>query len=158
MTGWRIGFAGGPRELIAKMSTLQGQCTSNPTAFAQYGALAALRSDHTFLASWMVEYDARRHRITQLLNAIDGVEAVLPGGAFYVFPNVSKILERSFRGEVIGTDLRLSQLLLEHANVAVVPGEPFGGPGHCRLSYAISMEDIEKGLERMKTFIDALEG
>jgi len=157
MTGWRIGFAGGPAELIAKMSTLQGQCTSNPTAFAQYGALAALQSDHSFLKEWMAQYDARRIQITALLNDIDGVDALLPGGAFYVFPNISKVLERKFQGEVIGTDLRFAQLLLEHAQVAVVPGSPFGGAGHCRLSYAISMEDIEKGLARMKAFIDGLD-
>ncbi len=157
MTGWRIGFAGGPAELISKMGTLQGQATSNPTAFAQYGALAALQSDHAFLGEWMKQYDARRRRLTALLNDIDGVECLLPGGAFYVFPDISKILERRFRGEVIGTDLRFSQLLLEHALVAVVPGEPFGGAGHCRLSYAISMQDIDKGMARMKTFIDGLQ-
>lgn len=157
MTGWRIGFAGGPKELIGKMSTLQGQATSNPTAFAQYGALAALESDHEFLKEWMHQYDARRLQITVLLNGIEGVECTLPGGAFYVFPSIAKVLERKFQGEVIGTDLRFAQLLLEHAQVAVVPGEPFHGAGHCRLSYACSMEDIERGIARMKAFIDGLD-
>lgn len=157
MTGWRIGFAGGPPELIKKMATIQGQSTSNATTFAQYGALAALKSDHAFLKDWIAQYDVRRTRITQLLNDIDGVDCIAPGGAFYVFPDLKVALQRKFQGEVIGTDLNFAKLLLEHAHVAVVPGEPFSGAGHVRLSYACSMDDIERGVARIKAFIDALE-
>jgi aspartate aminotransferase len=156
MTGWRIGFTLGPAALIKKMATLQGQSTSNPTAFAQHGALAAITSDHSFLDEWRAAYDARRHRIVDALNAIDGVSCVLPGGAFYVFPDVRGLIGRSLDGTVIETDLQLCELLLEHALVAVVPGSPFGAPGFVRMSYACSMDDIDEGLRRFARFARGL--
>jgi aspartate aminotransferase len=157
MTGWRIGFTLAQAPLIKKMATLQGQSTSNPTAFAQHGALAALTSDHTFLEEWLAAYDARRHRMVGALNAIDGVECVLPGGAFYVFPDANGLLGRRLGDTVIETDLQLCELLLEHALVAVVPGSPFGAPGFLRMSYACSMEDIDSGLSRFAAFASRLE-
>ena len=157
MTGWRIGFTLAPAPLIKKMATLQGQSTSNPTAFAQHGALAAISSDHAFLDPWLEAYDARRRRIVEGLNAIEGVRCHLPGGAFYVFPDISGLLERRLGDEPIGTDLRFCELLLEHALVAAVPGSPFGAPGHLRMSYACSMDDIDKGLERLAHFVSRLE-
>ena len=157
MTGWRIGFVGAPAAVIAKLSILQGQMTSNATAFAQAGAQAALESDHAFLGPWLQAYDARRRRIVELLRQLPDVRCHEPGGAFYVFPDFRRILERRFQGEVIGTDLNLAGLLLEHAHVAVVPGAPFGAPGFVRLSYACSMEDIEKGLARIAGFLQSLD-
>ena len=156
MTGWRLGFVGAPAPLIAKLSVLQSQSTSGATTFAQHGALAAITSDHRFLEPWLSAYAARRQRIVELLNAIDGIECSLPGGAFYCFPNIDKLLQRRCEGETIGSDMRFCQLLLEHAKVAIVPGTPFGTPGFARLSYACSMDDIVKGLERFASFAASL--
>jgi aspartate aminotransferase len=156
MTGWRIGFVGASEALIKKLSILQGQMTSNAAAFAQAGALAAVRSDHAFLQTWLAAYDARRQRIVALLNALEGVHCATPGGAFYVFPDFRGVIGRRYKGETITSDLHLAQLLLEHAHVALVPGAPFGAPGFMRLSYACSMEDIEEGLQRIGRFIAAL--
>jgi len=157
MTGWRIGFTLGPAALIAKMATLQGQSTSNPTAFAQHGALAAVASDHGFLNEWLAAYDARRHRIVSGLEAIEGVRCSLPGGAFYVFPDVSGLVGRRLAGTVIETELQLCEMLLEHALVAAVPGSAFGAPGYLRMSYACSMDDIDEGLRRLADFAGRLE-
>ena len=157
MTGWRIGFTVGDAQLIKKMATLQGQSTSNPTAFAQHGALAALTSDHAFLSDWLAAYDARRHRIVEGLNAIDGVTCALPGGAFYVFPDISALIGRRLGDVQVDSDLRFCELLLEHGLVAAVPGAPFGAPGFLRMSYACSMDDIDTGLERLATFVSRLE-
>ncbi len=157
MTGWRIGFTAAQPALINKMATLQGQSTSNTVTFAQHGAIAAITGDHGFLDEWKAAYDARRRRITELLNAIPGVTCQLPGGAFYAFPDVRPLLGRTFQGQAIGTDLRLAELLLEHALVAVVPGEPFGAPGFVRLSYACSMDDIDKGVGRFAEFVRKLD-
>jgi aspartate aminotransferase len=157
MTGWRIGFTLGPAQLIKKMATLQGQSTSSATSFAQHGAVAAITSDHGFLDEWLAAYDARRRRIVGGLEAIDGVSCALPGGAFYVFPDVRALLGRSLGGVVIETDLQLCELLLEHALVAAVPGSPFGAPGFLRMSYACSMDDIDEGMRRFTDFAERLE-
>lgn len=156
MTGWRIGFVGAPANVIKKLGTLQGQSTSNATAFAQHGALAAVESDHGFLDAWLAAYDDRRKRITSLLNALPGVRCQIPDGAFYVFPDMRQLIGKSFRGDTIKDDLHLAQLVLEHQLVALVPGSPFGAPGFVRLSYACSMEDIEKGLARLAQFVAEL--
>jgi len=156
MTGWRIGFVGAPTAVIKKLGILQGQSTSNATAFAQYGALAAVESDHSFLDTWRSAYDARRKRIVSLLNDLPGVSCNLPGGAFYVFPDLRGLMGKSYKGEVIEDDLQLAQLALEHKLVALVPGSPFGAPGFVRMSYACSMDDIERGLARLKEFISEL--
>lgn len=157
MTGWRIGFVGADEALVKKLSILQGQMTSNATAFAQAGALAAVTSDHAFLDTWLAAYDARRQRIVALLNGLKGVQCATPGGAFYVFPDFRGVIGRSYRGVEITSALQLAQLLLEHAHVALVPGEPFGAPGFMRLSYACAMEDIEEGLARIGRFIAELD-
>ena len=153
MTGWRIGFVGAPSAVIKKLGTLQGQSTSNATAFAQYGALAAVESDHAFLEAWRSAYDERRRRIVSLLNDLPGVRCNMPGGAFYVFPDFREHMGKKYRGEVIKDDLHMAQLVLEHTLVALVPGSPFGAPGFVRMSYACSMEDIERGLTRLREFV-----
>ena len=156
MTGWRIGFVGAPAAVIKKLGTLQGQSTSNATAFAQYGALAAVESDHRFLETWTAAYDERRRRIVSLLRDLPGVRCEMPGGAFYVFPDLRELMGKSFRGEVIKDDLHLAQLVLEHKLVALVPGSPFGAPGFVRMSYACSMDDIEQGVARLQEFVAEL--
>jgi len=156
MTGWRIGFVGAPAGVIKKLGTLQGQSTSNATAFAQHGALAAVESDHAFLDAWLAAYDGRRKRMTSMLNALPGVRCHLPEGAFYVFPDMRQVIGKSFRGETITDDLHLAHLVLEHQLVALIPGSAFGAPGFVRLSYACSMENIEKGLARLAQFVAEL--
>ncbi len=156
MTGWRIGFCAGPADIIKRCGILQGQSTSNATAFAQHGALAAVTSDHAFLKEWTAAFDKRRKHIHARLNALDGVSCFMPSGAFYVFPDMRALLGRSYKGEVIDTDFELAGLLLEHVHVAVVPGQPFGAPGFARLSYACSMDDINKGLDRIGAFVSDL--
>jgi aspartate aminotransferase len=156
MTGWRIGFTAAQPALIAKMGILQGQSTSNPTHFAQHGALAAVESDHSFLAEWIAAYDSRRKRLVEVANGIEGVQCSLPGGAFYAFPDLRGVLGRHFGDTLIDSSMTFCEQLLEHAMVAAVPGEPFGAPGFMRLSYACSMADVEKGMSRISEFVSAL--
>jgi aspartate aminotransferase len=156
MTGWRIGFTAANPALIAKMGILQGQSTSNPTHFAQHGALAAVESDHSFLKEWITAYDARRRRLVELANGIEGVKCSMPGGAFYAFPDLRGVLGRRYGDTLIDSSMTFCEQLLEHAMVAAVPGEPFGAPGFMRLSYACSMQDVEKGMSRISEFIAEL--
>ncbi|MBW2276344.1 MAG: pyridoxal phosphate-dependent aminotransferase [Deltaproteobacteria bacterium] len=153
MTGWRIGWGIGDPELIGAMSKIQGQSTSNPTSLAQAGALAAVEQPSDFLEEWCAQYRRRRDVIVQGLEAIPGVTCTVPQGAFYVLPDVSHYVERLGRG---ASDIELATLLLEKANVATVPGSAFGAPGFIRLSYATSLEMIEKGLERLAAAFAAL--
>lgn len=157
MTGWRIGFTAARPDLIAKMGILQGQSTSNPTHFAQHGALAAIESDHSFLVPWLSAYDARRRRLVEMANAIEGVSCFMPGGAFYAFPDLRGVLGKRLGDTVIDSSMKFCEALLEHAMVAAVPGEPFGAPGFMRVSYACSMEDVETGMGRIAEFIARLE-
>ncbi|MGM0558680.1 MAG: pyridoxal phosphate-dependent aminotransferase [Myxococcota bacterium] len=151
MTGWRLGFAIGPKAVISQMSKLQSQSTSNATTFAQYGALEALDLDDSVIAEMRETFKGRRDLIVDGLNDIDGVECQTPHGAFYVFPDVSAHID----GDRFKDDLDLADFLLEEAHVAVVPGKAFGSPGYIRLSYASGEEQIEEGIRRIK---DALEG
>jgi aspartate aminotransferase len=144
MTGWRIGFAHAPLAVAKAMGNLQDQVTSNPVSFAQFGALAALALPSEEVEKMRAEFDRRRRFLVDGLNAIDGVKCRLPKGAFYAFPDVS-----AFLGGSVRDDLALADHLLEKAHIAVVPGSVFYGPGHIRLSYACSPEDIEKGVERL---------
>jgi aspartate aminotransferase len=144
MTGWRIGFAMAP-ELIAKaMSNFQDQVTSNPNSFAQKGAVVAFNLPADSVEAMRAEFEARRDLILSELRAIPNVVVPTPGGAFYAFPDVSAYLGGKYK-----TDLDLADFLLEEAKVAVVPGSVFEGPGHIRLSYATSRENIEKGVRRI---------
>ncbi len=160
MTGWRLGCAVGPKPLIEAMTRIQDQSTSNPTAFAQRGAVAALEAKPEVIASELAphyaELDRRRQRIVALLRAVPGVSLVEPHGAFYVFPDIGPILGRKYQGERLSTDGRLCQVLLEQG-LAVMPGEPFGAPGHLRFSYALSMPDLERGIARFAAFVRGLQ-
>jgi aspartate aminotransferase len=147
MTGWRVGYALAPQPLIAVMTKLQSQSTSNPTSIAQYAALAAMRGPMDSVPAMLAEYARRRTRIVAGLRAIPGVTCTVPQGAFYVFPNISA----HYNAEM-PNDMAVAKLLLEREHVAVVPGEAFGAPGFLRLSYATSMDRIEEGLRRMARF------
>jgi len=150
MTGWRIGYAAGPANLIEAMTTIQSQSTSNPTSISQHAAEAALTGDQGFIDDMCAEFKKRHDYVVSELNSIDGVECMETDGTFYVFPNVEKLLARL---DNINDDLAFSEYLIEQAGVALVPGSAFGTPGHIRISIATSMENLQKAMERIKKAI-----
>jgi aspartate aminotransferase len=149
MTGWRIGYCGGPKELIAAMSTIQGQSTSNPSSISQKAAVAALKGDQACVAKMNEAFKARRDFVVRALNSVPGVSCLPGEGTFYAFAEVSRAIAS------IGCrdDNEFAELLLNDAGVAVVPGSGFGAPGHVRLSFACSMQTLEKALDRIARFL-----
>ncbi|MBI5410481.1 MAG: pyridoxal phosphate-dependent aminotransferase [Nitrospirae bacterium] len=156
MTGWRIGYAAGPKDLITAMTDIQSQSTSNPTSISQKAAVAALRGGDAFPQQMVKEFDRRRRLMVERLNKLPGVSCRMPTGAFYAFPNVSGLLTRRHAAGSINSAADLASYLLKEAQLAVVPGEPFGSPHHIRLSYATSMEAIVRGLDRMEAALKQL--
>ena len=150
MTGWRIGYAGGPAELIKGMKKVQSQSTSNPCSIAQYAAQAALEGDQAFLKEMCDVFKQRHDYVYNRLIAMQGVECLPSDGTFYSFPSFHAVIERMAG---IENDIALAQMLLEKAEVALVPGSAFGADGHLRLSYATSMENLEKALDRIEQAI-----
>jgi aspartate aminotransferase len=157
MTGWRIGYTAGPQELIAAMNRIQSQSTSNPTSFAQKGALEALQGSQAEIAIMVTEYEKRRDLIWKALTSIPGVSCYKPQGAFYCFPNVGAYLGKEHKGKVIKDSTVLTDYLLDEARVAVVPGIEFGAEGYLRLSYPISPEVIQEGVKRIKQALARLD-
>lgn len=149
MTGWRVGYAAGPVEVVRAMDTLQSQVTSNPTSIAQRAAVAALTGSQDCVREMRADFARRRDAIVAALNGLPGVSCVLPGGAFYAFPNVSGCLGRRAGGRPLQSSADLAEFLLDEAKIAVVPGAEFGSDLHLRLSYAASMETILEGVNRM---------
>ena len=149
MTGWRIGYAAGPKELITAMGNIQSQSTSNPCSISQKAAVAALRFGEPFTKQMVAEFDRRRRVIVEGLNNIPGVSCRMPGGAFYAFPNIKGVLGKRGPTGLINSPTELATYLLKDAHIAVVPGEPFGSLHHIRLSYATSMETITRGIHRL---------
>jgi len=149
MTGWRIGYAAGPEEIIAAITKLQSQSTSNPTSIAQKASVEALNGDQSAVAMMVKAFRIRRNIIVAALNAIPAISCRLPQGAFYVFPNVSALYGRSCQGKKIANSSDLAAYLLDEANVAVVPGVDFGNDNYIRLSYATSLKLIEEGIKRI---------
>jgi len=156
MTGWRIGYAAGPKEIIQAMSNLQSHSTSNPTSVSQVAAIAALQSSQGEVRRMVDEFQRRRDHIVKRLNRIPGISCLKPPGAFYAFPDISRIIGKSYNGKIIRDSISLAQLLLYEAKVAVVPGAAFGADEHLRFSYATSMENIDKGLDRVEEFVKKL--
>lgn len=157
MTGWRIGYAAGPKSLIKAMAKIQGQSTSGATHIAQVAAREALRGDQACVAEMREAFDERRREMVALLRAIPGVECTEPRGAFYAFPDVSSFVgKRTKDGQRIDDDVKLAEFLIEAARVALVPGSGFGAPGFVRLSYACAMDDIRTGLARVKDALGTL--
>lgn len=157
MTGWRIGYAGGPAWLIAAMEKAQGQTTSGASVPAQWAAVAALTGDQQFLADRRESFRERRDLIVALLNAATGINCPVPDGAFYVFPSCEGLLGKRFEGRVLVTSEDFATALLETQGVAVVHGEGFGLPGHFRISYAADISQLREACTRIKRFCDAVE-
>jgi len=145
MTGWRVGYCGGPKDIVTAMGTVQGQSTSNASSISQKAAVAALEGDQTCVAEMNRAFKERHDFIVRGLNALPGVSCVPGAGTFYAFADVSKAVVASGCRD----DGEFTEMLLERAGVAVVPGGPFGAPGHIRLSFACSMQTLEKALQRL---------
>jgi aspartate/methionine/tyrosine aminotransferase len=153
MTGWRVGWLVAPPDVAAAAANLQSHLTSNVCNVAQRAALAALTGPMDAVAEMRAAFDRRRRTIVSLLSAIPGVRCPVPQGAFYAYPSVKGLLGRRLRGVVVESSAQLAGLVLEHAEVAVVPGEAFGTPGYFRLSYALGDDDLATGVDRMATLL-----
>jgi len=155
MTGWRIGYAAGPEEIIKGMSKIQGHSTSNPNSIAQKASVEALNGKQDAIEEMRKAFDERRKYMVKSLNEIEGISCLTPAGAFYAFPNVSKILERviEYNGKKISNSFDLSNFILKEAEVALIPGSAFEAEGYLRLSYAASLEDIKEGLDRIEKIL-----
>ena len=149
MTGWRVGWLIGPRDIVAGAANLQSHLSSNVCNVAQVAALAAVTGDLSAVAEMRSAFDRRRRTMVRMLSEIDGMTCPEPLGAFYCYPSVKGVLGRTIRGRTPTSSLELSELILEEAEVAVVPGEAFGTPGYLRLSYALGDDDLAEGISRM---------
>ena len=147
MTGWRLGMLAAPEPIAKAIDAIQGHSTSNPTSFAQKGGVAALNGPQDHLKGWLAEFAKRRSYAHKRLNSIPGISCVNAKGAFYLFPNISKLGLKS---------TEFCAKLLEQAKVAAVPGVAFGADDYLRISYATDMKTIEKGLDRLETFAKSL--
>ena len=156
MTGWRIGYAAGPEEIISAMNNIQSQSTSNPTSIAQKASVEALIGPQNEVEKMVSAFAQRRNYIVDRLNKMPGVSCYKPVGAFYVFPNFSSYYGRSYQGKKISNSTALADFFLDVARVAVVPGVEFGADPFERLSYATSMENIKEGLNRIEEAIKKL--
>jgi aspartate/methionine/tyrosine aminotransferase len=149
MTGWRVGWLLGPLDVIKAAANLQSHATSNVANVSQRAALAAVSGDLSAVAMMREAFDRRRQTMVELLNGIEGVTCLEPDGAFYCFPNLTGVLGRDIGGRTASTTLELSELILDQAKVAIVPGEAFGAPGYARLSYALGDDDLVEGVTRI---------
>ena len=158
MTGWRIGYAGGNKDLIKAMGKLQSQSTSNPTSISQAAAVEALNGDHSFISERNEVFKNRRDRLLESLNNMKGITCNTPNGAFYVFPSCKKIIGKKTKdGLEISNDEDFTSALLNHAGVAVVQGSAFGLEGYFRISYATSDENLKNACDRISKFCSELE-
>lgn len=153
MTGWRLGYAAASKEVTKLMSSIQSHMTSNVNTIAQYAAIEALNGPVEDLNKMVKEFENRRNFMIKRLNSIDGVSIIRPSGAFYIMVNISSYFNTSFKGEEIKNSVDFAKVLLDEEKVAVIPGAGFGLEGYIRLSYATSMEIIEKGIDRIEEFL-----
>ena len=156
MTGWRIGYVAGPRHEITAMANFQSQATSNANTIAQYAAMKALQGDQSCVEEMVKEFEKRRNLMVERINAIPGVSCRKPQGAFYIMMNIKQLLGRTYNGRVLESSMDFAELLLAEKQVAVVPGVAFEAEGYCRLSYAVSADQINRGLERIDEFVRTL--
>ena len=153
MTGWRIGYAAGPRDIIKAIGKIQSQSTSNPSSISQAAAVEALNGRQDFIKTRSNAFKARRNFVVKSLNSIKGINCLIPNGAFYVFPSCKGLLNKKTK---LKTDTNFVQKLLEKENVAVVQGSAFGLDGYFRISYATSMQNLNKAMKRIKSFCETL--
>ena len=156
MTGWRIGYAAGPRKIIKAMSKIQGQATSCANSIGQKAGIEALVGDQSCVEDMKAAFRERRDFIVKLMNDLPGVTCAVPGGAFYVFPDFSLYLGKVANGQKLKDTFDISEYILGCANVVTVPGDGFGAPGHIRFSYATSTDIIEKGIERVRSVLEKI--
>jgi aspartate aminotransferase len=154
MTGWRVGWLIGPGDIVKAATNLQSHATSNVSNVAQAAALAALRGDLSAVAEMRTAFDRRRHTMVAMLQDAAGVECPEPLGAFYCFPSVKGVLGRTLRGRTPQSSTELAEIVLDEAEVAVVPGEAFGAPGYFRMSYALGDDDLVEGITRLQKLLD----
>ncbi len=153
MTGWRIGYGAGPKDIIKAVAKIQSQSTTNPSSISQAAAVEALNGTQDFIKTRSDSFKERRDYVVETLNSINGLSCLKPSGAFYVFPNCKKLLSKKTK---LKTDKEFVEKLLEKAEVAVVQGSAFGLDGYFRISYATSMENLQKALDRIKSFCESL--
>lgn len=156
MTGWRLGYAAAEPDIIKAMGSIQGHAISHPSSIAQYAGEAALKGDQSIINQMVKEYDSRRKYAMERLGAISGLTYVKPEGAFYVYISIEDLLGKSYGEKTIDSSLVFADLLLENKGVALIPGVAFGDDGYIRMSYATSMEQIKKGLDRMAEFVSEI--
>ncbi len=156
MTGWRLGYIACDAGIVKAMNAIQSHSTSNPVSFTMPAAVEAITGDQGVVSEMVAEFDKRRKYIVERLNDIDGISCDMPGGAFYVFPNISGLFGKSYQGKAISNAPAFAEFLLEVAHVAVVDGAGFGADNYARLSYATSMDVIEKGMDRIKEAVGKL--
>ena len=157
MTGWRIGYAAGPRNVIKAMTSYQSHASSNANSIAQYAAATALSCGDKYIKSMITEYDVRRRLMHRMINEIDGLSCRLPKGAFYIMVNLTKIIGKKFKGQLIDGSTKFAELMLSEKRVAMVPALAFGDDNFVRLSYATSRSNIVEGCQRMSAFVAMLE-
>ena len=158
MTGWRIGYCGGPKKIIDSMRKLQGQSTSNPSSISQWAAVEALNGDQSFLKDWLDSFEMRRNKVVEMINSAKGLSCLKPKGAFYVYPSCEDVIgKKLISGEEIKNDEDFAMNLLKNKSVGVVHGSAFGLSPYFRISYATSIEKLEEACERIIDFCDELE-
>ena len=156
MTGWRIGYAAGPRDIIKSMSKIQGQSTSCANSIGQKAGIEALMGDQRCVEEMKAAFNKRRDLIVRLLNELPGVSCAMPGGAFYAFPDFSAYLDKQGSGKLLKDTFDISNYILGCAKVVTVPGDGFGAPGHIRFSYATSTDIIERGIGRVRSALEQI--
>ena len=158
MTGWRIGYCGGPKKIIDSMRKLQGQSTSNPSSISQWAAVEALNGDQSFLKDWLDSFEMRRNKVVEMINSAEGLSCLKPKGAFYVYPSCEDVIgKKLISGEEIKNDEDFAMNLLRNKFVGVVHGSAFGLSPYFRISYATSIEKLEEACKRIIDFCDELE-
>ncbi|AYD89290.1 pyridoxal phosphate-dependent aminotransferase [Actinomyces sp. 2119] len=153
MTGWRVGWMSGPSDVVSAATNFQSHLSSNVANVSQRAALAAVSADLSAVEEMRTAFDRRRRTMVEMLSAVEGLTVPVPRGAFYAYPSMEKLVGRSLRGTVIDSSATLAELVLEHAEVAVVPGEAFGPSGFLRLSYALGDEDLVEGVGRIQSLL-----
>ena len=156
MTGWRIGYAAGPRDIIKSMSKIQGQSTSCANSIGQKAGIEALMGDQRCVEEMKAAFNKRRDLIVRLLNELPRVSCAMPGGAFYAFPDFSAYLDKQGSGKLLKDTFDISNYILGCAKVVTVPGDGFGAPGHIRFSYATGTDIIERGIERVRSALEQI--